>query len=741
LTLLTVIRVELTRLWRNKLGRLGLFVMMVIPLLYSSLYLWAFWDPYGSLDKLPVALVNEDSGGRQDGKPVNFGKDLQKTLLSDKALDWHVVTKAEAEDGVHHDRYYMMLDIPPSFTSDLLSIGTDHPRKANLLFVPNQGRNYLAGQITKRVQDEIAAKLAENLSQKYIQRLLDVLGKATNGMTQIAETANTLAKGSDKVASGAHNLSDSMQSATSGSHKLDNALQQLVPGNGQVVSGLGQVQRGTSQVQGGLQQSLEAVKEIRQKLGPLAEPTGQLATGSAQLADAAQQLADASRQLQQAIDQAASGSKQIADGLSAEQASISQLQTGVSQALALLQSYQQDAGAAADSRVVQAIAVLQSVNSGLHDLQAALQQSAQGAAELSSAMSGIQKGHSQLQDGLQALAQNAGALKAGTQEFQSNIAPLNNALGQIQGGLDQLSTGVKQVQSAQAQLQNGAEQVQNGLVQSQAGSHQLATGMDQLQSGANQLAQGASKLADGQNTFASKVSDSVTTGKLGTPALTAERMSHPIDAIQRALYPVDKYGPGLAPYFVPLSLWVGALMVFFLVPIREGRWKLTPVPHQTVMLGKFALLWGIGVAQAVIASSVLLYGLGLAVTSVPLFYLFNILLSVTYITVIGMFISILGTGRGRVVGIVLLLLQLTSSGGTFPTELIPSFFQTLHPLLPMSYGVSGLRNIIAIHDLPALWRSVWTTALYGAVALVLIMVVKSDKVRGRELRSPDQLVA
>jgi putative membrane protein len=741
LTLLTVIRIEWTRLWRNKLGRLGLFVMLVIPLLYSSLYLWAFWDPYGSLEKLPVALVNEDSGGRQDGKPVNFGAELQKTLLSDKALDWHVVSKAEAEDGVRHDRYYMMLDIPPSFTSDLLSIGTDHPRKADLLFVPNQGRNYLAGQITKRVQDDIAANLAENLSQKYIQRLLDVVGKSANGMSKIADTANTLAKSSHKVAAGARNLSDSLQPAASGSHKLDLALQQLVPGNAAVVNGLGQVQGGTADVQSGLQKSLDAVKAIRQQLGPLAEPTGQLASGSAQLAAASRQLADASQKLQDAIDQVASGSKQLSDGLNAEQSSISALQSGVSQALGLLQDYRQSAGDTADSRVLQAIAVLQNVSSGLQNMQSALQQSAQGAAELSSAISSIQSSHRQLRDGLQALAQNADTLKTGTQTFQSSVAPLNNTLGQIQGGLDRLSAGVKQVQSAQAQLQHGAQQVQNGLVQSQAGSHQLASGMDQLQSGASQLAQGASKLADGQDAFANKVSDSVTTGKLGNADLNAERMSHPVQAIQRALYPVNKYGPGLAPYFVPLSLWVGALMVFFLVPIREGRWKLTPVPHHTVMLGKFTVLWSIGIVQSVIASSVLLYGLGLTVTSVPLFYLFNMLLSVTYITLIGTIIGILGTGPGRVIGIVLLLLQLTSSGGTFPTELIPSFFQSLHPLLPMSYGVTGLRNIIAMHDLSALWKPVWMTALYGAVALLLLMVVRTNKVHGKELRPQDHLVA
>jgi putative membrane protein len=738
--MLTVMQVEWTRLWRNKLRRIGLFSMLLLPLLYSCLYLWAFWDPYGSLDKLPVALVNEDTGGTQDGKTVNFGKDLQKTLVMDKALDWHVVNHQAALDGLRNNQYYMVLDIPKSFTSDVLSVGTNHPRKANLVFTPNQGKNYLAGQISSRVQSEIAATLAQNLSQKYIQRLLDVVGRSKSGMSQIAQTASKLASGSQQVASGAKTLSSSVGAAKSGSTQLDSALHQLAPGSSQIAKGLGQVQQGTAQVQSGLQKSTQALTQIRQQISPLASPTGQLVNGASQLADGAQRLSSASAELTSAISQATAGANQIRDGANAERDSVTQLQAGISQSLQLLQAYQRDAGQSADPRVVQAIGILQQTNEGLNQLAAALAQTQQGANQLASALSQVQTGAQRLNDGLRTLSQSAGQLKAGTSQFQQGIAPLNQALGQVQSGLGSLSSGVANVQHAQSQLQAGAAQVSAGLAQSAAGSHKMATGMDALQSGANHLATGASQLADGQTTFAHKVSDAMQSANLSNPNLTAELMSHPVNAETHPMFPVNKYGQGLAPYFMPLSLWVGALMLYFLVPMREGRWRVTPVSRATVALGKFSVLWCIGVGQALIASTVLLYGLKLTVTSVPLFYLFNILLSIVDITVIGMFITLLGTGPGRFIAIVLLLLQLTSSGGTFPLNLVPSFFQAVHPLLPMSYGVSGLRNIIAIHDMTALAHDTLTTAIYGLMALLIVIAAPQGKLTPKKLRVEDTLV-
>ncbi len=738
--MLTVMQVEWMRLWRNKLRRIGLFSMLLLPLLYSCLYLWAFWDPYGSLDKLPVALVNEDAGGTQDGKTVNFGKDLQKALVADKDLDWHVVDRQAAIDGLRHNQYYMVLDIPKSFTSDVLSVGTNHPRKVNLVFTPNQGENYLAGQITSRVQSEIAATLAQNLSQNYIQRLLDVVGRSKSGMSQIVQTANKLASGSLQLAGGAKTLSSSVSSARSGSAQLDSALNQLAPGSSQVAKGLSQVQQGTALVQSGLQKSAQAVTQIRQQISPLASPTGQLVNGASQLADGAQRLWTASAELTTAVGQATAGSKQILDGANAERDSVVQLQAGISQSLSLLQAYQQDAGQSADPRVVQAIGILQQTNAGLNQLASALAQTQQGADQLASVLSQVQTGAQNFNDRLRTLSQNAGQLKAGTSQFQQGIAPLDKALGQVQSGLNSLSGGVASVQRAQSQLQSAAAQVSAGLTQSAAGSHKLATGMDSLQSGANRLANGASQLADGQTTFAHKVSDAMQSANLTNPNLNAELMSHPVNAITHPMFPVNTYGQGLAPYFVSLSLWVGALMLYFLVPLREGRWRVTPVSRAAVALGKFSVLWCIGVGQSLIASTVLLYGLKLPVTSIPLFYLFNILLSIVDITVIGMFITFLGTGPGRFIAIVLLLLQLTSSGGTFPVNLVPSFFQAVHPLLPMSYAVSGLRNIIAIHDMTALAHDALTAAIYGLVALLIIIVAPQGRLTPKKLRVEDTLV-
>ncbi|GMA50599.1 membrane protein [Alicyclobacillus contaminans] len=735
----TIFRVEWARLWGNKLRRVGLASMLVLPLLYSSLYLWAFWDPYGHLDKLPVAIVNEDAGGTQDGKAVNFGKDLQTSLLKDRSLDWHMVSASAASQGLHDGTYYMTLDIPKTFTEDILSVGTSHPRRANLDFESNPAKNYLAGQITSRVQGEIAASMAQNFSQTFIQRLLDVVGQSKSDMSRIVQAANQLAASSRQVADGANKVASASGQVASGSAQLNSGLHALAPGSTQVVNGLAQVQHGTAQVQQGMQQSTQALAKIRQQIQPVSSPAGQLVTGSKQLANGLDQFSTAVKQLNDGVQQASAGAKQIQDGAASEKTAVQSLQNGLAQALSLLQTYANDAGSNADPRVQQAISILGQTESGLQQLSDALNQTGEGAASLSSALSELQSGSQTLYANSQSLAQSASSLAFGMSQFQQGIAPLYTALGQVQSGLSRLQSGLTQVQHAQAQLQSGATAVSHGLAQSAAGSQTLANGASSLHQGAMQLASGAGQLANGQQTFAGKVSDAMNTAN-AEPNVSAYVMAHPIRPVSHSLFQVNQYGAGLAPYFIPLSLWVGALMLFFLVPMRDGRWRLSPVPYAEVVIGKLGVLWCIGIGQAVIAATVLRYGLGLTVTSNLLFYLYVVLLSLADITLIGWIITWLGTGPGRFLGIVLLLLQLTSSAGTFPLNLVPVFFHWVHPLLPMTYGVATLRNIIAIHDLPAIWQGMGITALYGLAPLLLMIGVPVGKPSVRRLKAEDTLV-
>jgi putative membrane protein len=734
-SLWTVMRIEWRRMWRNRLVRAGMAAACVLPLLYSALYLWAFWDPYGKLDRLPVAVVNQDLGGTLDGKHVNYGKDLVDSLVDQKDLDWHAVTQAQAQAGLSQGRYYMELRVPSSFTKDVLSVTSNRPRRAQLVFIPDQGRNYLAGQILARAQKDIAATLSQKFSKQFISRLLDVVGQEAGGLSKVAATASELAKAGQPLNQGSQRLASGVHDADDGAHRLAAALTKLYSGSGQLTDGLGKVTSGTNQVATGVAQAESGISRIRTQISPAAGPSSRLAQGMQQAASAAGQLEGASRRLQSGSANAQSTATQLSTGLADAQDGAKQVESGLTSAIAALNQ-----APATDPHVVAALSALNQSLQGSRQLASGLGQLQSGADKLANGLSQEASGQQQLTSGLAQLSSQLGSAATATRQFSTQVGQLDSDLAQLQGGLSKAHTSLAQLATAEGQLYQGAEQLQSGLGSAHSGAASLASGLDNAASGSRSLADGVAKLTSGQQAFADKLAESQP-GRIGNPSAKADVMSHAIDTKTEALHPVNKYGPGLAPYFLPLSLWVGAILLYFLMPLREARWRMSPVSSLTVTLGKLGVLWAIGVVQALIAATVVLYGLGLAVTTVPGFYLFAIGLAITDITVIGMLISVLGTGPGRVLAIVLLLLQLTSAGGTFPIQLVPPFFQALHPWLPMSYAVNGLRNLIAFPNHLVAWENIGVDGIFFAVSFFIMVLVHWRRIRPSQLQAPDTLVS
>ena len=146
--------IELRRLTGERMARAALAVIALVPLLYGVLYLWAFWDPYTLLDKLPVALVNADKAVTVDGTRISAGDDLTDKLLERGTLGWHEVSLHDAEKGLADGRYYMALEIPEGFSANLGTANSAHPVRARLRVVDHESANMLATQIGGRVFTE-----------------------------------------------------------------------------------------------------------------------------------------------------------------------------------------------------------------------------------------------------------------------------------------------------------------------------------------------------------------------------------------------------------------------------------------------------------------------------------------------------------------------------------------------------------------------------------------------------------
>lgn len=245
---------DISSIFRNRLIRVSVIAIIIVPLLYSLLYLAAFWDPYSRLDKLPVAVVNLDKGSENDGKAVNYGDDIVKDLKENKEVGWQFTTLQQAKDGLEGSKYYSMFVIPEDFSGKIISSKDHKPESPEIKFVPNDKKNFLASQIGGKVELAIQQKITSNISKEFTKVTFDNMYELKDGMQQAADGSKKLYDGIDTLGSNVPTMADGVLQLKDGSNKLSDGLSQLKDKTSAMPSGVSQLYSGSNQITGGLGQ-------------------------------------------------------------------------------------------------------------------------------------------------------------------------------------------------------------------------------------------------------------------------------------------------------------------------------------------------------------------------------------------------------------------------------------------------------------------------------------------------------
>lgn len=314
-------------------------------------------------------------------------------------------------------------------------------------------------------------------------------------------------------------------------------------------------------------------------------------------------------------------------------------------------------------------------------------------------------GVNQLADGTSKLQSGSEALASGQNAYAANMNKFSNSFAQANDGTNELVDGTNSLYEGMFSLKDGSLQLNDA-------SHKLADGSVELSDGMKDLTKGTIEFNKEMHDAADEANDINATDK------TNNMIANPVDVTNEKINEVPNYGTGFAPYFLSLGLFVGALLLSIVYPLTEP--SNVPSSGTNWFLRKFLGLFSIGIAQAIIAGTILILGLGLEVQSVPLFFFFAILTSLVFITLIQFLVTCFGD-PGRFVAILILILQLTTSAGTFPLELIPKMLQPFNLLLPMTYSVSGFKAVISSGDFGAMWSNAGILAIFSVVSMLLTL--------------------
>jgi putative membrane protein len=702
----TSLKNELLGILHNRKLLIAVIGVMTVPLLYSGTYLWAFWDPYGHLDRLPVAVVNNDQGAVYDGSKLEIGKDLVKELKKKESFQWKFVSEKEADKGLKNQNYYIKVEIPKDFSEDATTLQSENPKKLTLIYTPNEGYNYLSSKIGDSAIEKIKEEVSSSVTKTYAKSMLQNIKDVANGLAKAGDGAASLNDGTVQVDSGAKKLEENLKTLATksvafseGTVSAQTGSKQLQDGLNQFGTGLGQMKDGTSALLTGAQKSQEGATQLSNGLAGAEAKMPDLQNGSKQLADGTAQLTSGMEQWKQGAAVTKSGAESLNQGLQATLAEVSQM-------------------AAASTDEAQ--------KKQLTDLQTTLE--------------GLTAGSKGVEDGVGKLSETAGTLSQASENLSAGAGKLNAGQDQLAGGINQLASGAKDLAVGQQQLttglstlndkiglaMNGFSGITSGSSDLTTGLNQLAAGSAQFQSGTSQLANGSSDLESGVNKLSAgskELKDQLQSGAKDASGVKAnnsvyDMFSKPVSLKTSRLNQVPDYGTGFAPYFLSLSLFVGALVLSVIFPMLVPAGE--PKSGFGWFAGKLGVILIVGLAQALLADVILLKVLGLEVKSVPFFIMLSIFTSWTFFAIIQFLVTVL-ENPGRFLAIIILVLQLTSSAGTYPIELSPSLLQTINHFMPMTYAVAGFRAIISTGDFNFMWRNIGFESIFFIGFLVLTL--------------------
>ena len=692
---------ELRRFRRAPLTRAAIMALALIPLLYAGLYLWAFWDPYGNVDKIPVALVNQDRPATVSGSTLRAGQSLEDELIDRHVFDWHVTSAAEASRGLNDGTYLMTFTIPANFSSSLASpdSATGTPVRGRLTLVGNDANNYVAGVIGRSAFAEIRTAAADSAAEQYFDRMF------LSFATLHTKTA--------QAASGAGKLADGAASAKGGADKLKSGADDAASGADQLASGLATAHKGAQDLTTGLVALNSGAAQLDDGAGKAANGTAKLASTVDSFADRAEPFL---RQNSGSIKDAAT---QLADGADAVAAHIDELPKYV------------DTVVDRTADVKQALADYAAAHpeaSGDPNFQAA-----QKAAN--DAYTAAKTAQGKLRDDSAALADikaNARKVAVVARTVAAAAPHLADDVANARKQIDALNSGVQDLAKGAASLHKGTTAAVGAGKSLTAGLYQLATGARQLDGGLGSLSSGAGKLATGLDSLSSgaaRLADGLSSGAAQIPAYDAKQradragvMADPVDLSRYVRNAAATYGEGFAPYFLALSLWVGAMVGYMLLRPVNRRHLSSGAPAWRVAAAGWLPAIAIGVAQAAIVSAVLRLTLGLDPVRPWAMVAFLATAVLAYTGLQQLFGAALGSA-GRVLTLVVLVAQLVTAGGTYPLQTSPHLLAVIHPYLPMSYVVSCLRHLISGGSTGMVWAGAGILTAFGAGAYALTCLV------------------
>ncbi len=717
-----IIEIFLRDVRKIKTNTIALIIMigiLVVPTLYAWFNIGGSWDPYENTSGIKIAVASDDAGYQGDllALDINLGDKILTYFHENDEMDWVFTDSKEAVEGTKSGKYYAAIVVPESFSEDMMTLFSVDKELKNpkLQYYANGKKNAIASIVTEKRADTVQSEVSEKFVKAVAKSVLEAMKTVVN----VADEADQ----SDLVDNLIANLDDISSDLTAAVGTLD-AFESMASATQTMLDTTSTFLKDTQTRSDGDLDSLSTlegtVDDVKSAMDGTTEKLNEALKSSAAL------YQEMTKAVQQGIQSA-----MTSDDMNALKATLNEANTkldlvitgystaadDLTKANTILTAQGLDVGLGtviSDLRTT--VVLMQTLKSGLGEAVTAVSSMTTDAAAAQKELDGI----------LAEMAKNSAAVQ---KDYEDNV----------KGALDDLSGSVAKADSRVSKLLDSMDDGLDGIYKlSDSTESDLAKLQKTLQTSGQLLSRGAADLTD----LADRLRDEQSRDSLDTiDALLDEDLdvvgsfiSTPVEITKEQVYEVENYGSAMAPFYTTLAIWVGGVVMAAMLKsgVREKELiGLTNVKNYQKYLGRYLLFLILGLLQATLICLGDLYFLGIQCKSPLLFLLAGWVSSLVYVNIIYTLCVSFGD-IGKAISVILMVLQVAGTGGNFPIELAPAFFQKLYHALPFVYSMNAMRETVAGFYGNFYWEQLGTLLLYLIPSLLLGLVLRMPIIRWNE---------
>lgn len=701
---------DVLRIRQNVIAMIVIMGVTVVPCLYAWFNIAGSWDPYSNTGNLKVAVASVDDGYEGSLIPIrlNLGDQVLSSLRENTQMDWVFTSEENAVSGVQSGEYYAAIVIPKDFSSKMMSIFSEDIQKPKIIYYSNAKENAIAPKVT----DKGASAIQKQINQTFIETVSDTALTALQSVSNMAKAtgsesiADNLSKNLNQMATDLSSASATMQSfsnltssaqqlLTATSDSLDQAKSQTSNGS----KALNDTKNTFSHLDNALDGATDSINSaLSSGAGFYTQISSTLDTAFDTQSKDASAVADTLNTLAGKIDNVASAYTSMRDSISSIGTEHPELASLTEPIVAKLNS---------------SITTQTDLRDKLNSTSTSLKNST---TDLKTAKSELDALVNQsTQDFKQVQADYESNLQDSLNSLSSSVSDVENNLGDL---MSQIGDGVDGVSSLAKSANSDLAQIQSALTNSSS----------LLSDAAKKLTDTCAKLDEMKQS--GDYSELQTLLSDNKEALTSF-LATPVSLKTHQVYKIDNYGSSMAPFYSTLSIWIGGIVLVAMLKVTVSKKcleGLRRVKTHQIYLGRYIIFLLVGLMQSTLIAAGDLWYLGIQCEHPFLFLFACWFSSIVYVNIIYTLTVSFGD-IGKAASVVLLVVQVAGSGGTFPIEVAPKFFQMVYPLLPFVHSMAAMRETVGGMYGMTYWIELGKLSIFLILSLVVGLLLRKPIIR------------